>query len=141
MTTVTLNIPENLYEQLRRQALANKQSVDELAQQTLSRYLPAMLEVENDLPPDLQDELKAMEQLSNAALWSLAKGQLGEEEQKELENLRDAQRDRLLTAEEQKRQQTLLRAYDELLLRRSHAAVLLQARGFDLSDTAVLQAS
>lgn len=140
MTTVTLNIPDNLYQQMRRQALVSKQSVDELAQATLSRFLPAMLEIEEDLPPDLQVELKAMEQLSDAALWSLAAGQLGESEQKELEYLGEKQKETALTAEEQQRQEALLTAYDELLLRRSHAAVLLQARGHDLSDTAVFQA-
>lgn len=139
MTTVTLNIPENLYQQLRRQALANKQSVDELAQQTLSRFLPAMLEIEDDLPPKLQDELKAMEQLSNAALQSLASGQLGGKELDELEQLRESQKVRSLTDQEKQQQEKLLTLYDELLLRRSHAAVLLQARGLDLSDSTYLQ--
>jgi len=138
MTTVTLNIPENLYEQLRRQAQANKQSVDELAEQTLSRFLPAMLEIEDDLPPILQSELKAMEQLSDAALLSLASGQLGSKELEELEQLRESQNARPLTTEEQQRQEKLLTLYDELLLRRSHAAVLLQTRGHNLSDPANL---
>lgn len=139
MTTVTLNIPENLYQQLRRQALANKQSVDELAQQTLSRFLPAMLEVEEDLPPNLQDELKAMEQLSDAALFSLAMGQLGGNELEDLEQLGESQKVRPLTNEEQRRQEHLLTLYDELMLRRSHAVILLQARGHDLSNPANLQ--
>lgn len=139
MTMVTLSIPDNLYQQLRRQALVNKQSVDELAQQTLSRFLPAMLKVEEDLPSPLQIELIAMEQLSDAALWSLARGQLGEKEQQELEQLEENQKIRPLTADEQQRQEALLILYDELLLRRSHAAVLLQARGHDLSDPAILR--
>ena len=141
MTTVTLNIPENLYEQLRRQAKANKQTVDELAQQTLSRFLPAMIEVEEDLPPNLQGELKAMEHLSNTALLSLAIGQLSGQELGELEKLKEIQKVRPLTKEEQQRQETLLGLYDELLLRRSHAAVLLQARGHDLSDPFFLHSS
>jgi hypothetical protein len=139
MTTITLKIPDNLYQQMRRQAQVNKQSVDELAQQTLSRFLPAMLEVEDDLPPALQVELKAMEHLSNAALWSLARGQLGDKEQDELERLGEIQNVRPLTEIEKQRQEALLTLYDELLLRRAHAAVLLQGRGHDVSLASLSQ--
>jgi hypothetical protein len=137
MTSVTLNITDNLYQQLRRQAQVNKQSVDELAEQTLSRYLPEMVEIEDDLPPLLQDELVAMKHLSDAALWSLATGQFGEAEQARLDQLLESQHSRPLTAEEQQQQESLLTAYDELLLRRAHAAVLLQARGHDLSKKTI----
>lgn len=139
MTTITLDIPDNLYRQLRRQAQLNRQSVDELAQATLSRFLPAMMEVEADLPLALQVELKAMEQLSDAALWSLARGQMSSQEQAELAMLGELQGERELTAVEQQRQNELLEQYDEIVLRRAHAAILLQARGHDLSDTTALQ--
>lgn len=140
MTTITLDIPDNLYRQLRRQAQLNRQSVDELAQATLSRFLPAMMAVEADLPLVLQVELNAMEQLSDAALWSLARGQMGSQEQAELAMLGELQGGRELTAVEQQRQNELLEQYDEIVLRRAHAAILLQARGHDLSDTTALQA-
>lgn len=140
MTTITLDIPDNLYRQLRRQAQLNRQSVDELAQATLSRFLPAMMAVEADLPLVLQVELNAMEQLSDAALWSLARGQMGSQEQAELAMLGELQGERELTAVEQQRQNELLEQYDEIVLRRAHAAILLQARGHDLSDTTALQA-
>ena len=139
MTTITLDIPENLYQQLHRQARLQQQSIDELAQATLSRFLPAMIEIEDDLPPNLQIELKAMEQLSDAALWSLARGQMGETEQAELAALGELQAKRPFTALEQQRQEALLTQYDELLLRRAHAAMLLQNRGHNLSDPALLQ--
>ena len=139
MTTITLEIPENLYQQLRRQALLSRQSVDELAQATLSRFLPAMIEVETDLPSALQVELKAMEQLSDAALWSLARGQMSEREQAELVMLGEVQESRALTDAEKQSQEALLAQYDELLLRRAHAATLLQARGHNLADPSILQ--
>lgn len=141
MTTITLDIPDHLYQQLRRQAQASRQSVNELAQQTLRRFLPAMLEVEEDLPPALQIELKAMEHLSDAALWSLARGHMAEKEQDELHQLHERQKIRSLTPLEQQRQEELLTLYDEMVLRRAHAAVLLQARGYDLAQGNLLQAS
>ncbi len=141
MTIISLEIPDKLYQQLQRQALLSRQSVDEFARATLSRFLPAMVEVEADLPPVLQVELKAMEQLSDAALWSLARGQMTSQEQAELVKLDEVQQQRDLMVVERQRQNELLTLYDEMLLRRAHAALLLQSRGHDLSDTSLLQNS
>jgi hypothetical protein len=42
-----------------------------------------------------------------------------------------------MTSEELKQKQFLLREYDETILRRAHAAMLLQTRGFDVSDPVI----
>lgn len=130
----TINVSDDIYRRLQRQAQAARQSVDELAQRTLGRHLPSLVEVENDLPEHLQAELKAMENLSDAALWALAQSTLSRQEQNELAELAEVQEPRPLTETEQARQEILLAAYDEVMLRRAHAAVLLKARGYDVSD-------
>jgi hypothetical protein len=129
-----ITVSEDIYRRLQRQAQTTRQSVDELAQRTLSRHLPSLVEVEHDLPEHIQVELKAMENLSDAALWAIAQSTLSRQEQNELTELADIQDMRLLTEEEQERQEALLVAYDEAVLRRAHAAVLLKARGYDVSD-------
>lgn len=79
-----------------------------------------------------------MQDLSDAALWSLARSTLTETKQNELAQLNEIAGERSLTATEQARQQTLLNEYNEIILRRAHAATLLQARGHDMSNPLVL---
>lgn len=81
----------------------------------------------------------AMEHLSDAALWSLARSALSPEQLAEMERLRQLAEKRSLTPDERIRQQDLLREYDETILRRAHAAMLLMSRGYDLSDPKLLQ--
>lgn len=140
MALYTIQIPEKLYRRLQAQAKAEHRPVDELIQKALARQLPPTVPVENDLPPLLHDELLAMEQLSDGALWQLARSTLSEEDLAELERLGDGP-SQTLTPVEETRKQALLREYDETLLRRAHAAMLLQGRGFDMSDPFVLARS
>jgi hypothetical protein len=134
-----VTIPENLYRALERQAKIAHRSVDDIVEQTLTRHMPAPVTVEDDLPPLLQMELRAMEQLSDTALWSLARSVMPAGDRAELSQLNLAAKERSLTTAERQRQETLLAIYNETTLRRAHAAVLLQARGHDMSDPAVLQ--
>ncbi len=80
-----------------------------------------------------------MEHLSDAALLLLARSTLTKEQLDEMDRLRGIAAERRPTAEEQERQQALLREYDETILRRAHAAMLLSSRGYDMSDPAVLK--
>ncbi len=80
-----------------------------------------------------------MEHLSDAALWSLARSTLSSEQLAEMDRLHNIAQERPLTSDENARQQDLLREYDETVLRRAHAAMLLMSRGYDLSDPKVLQ--
>ncbi len=134
-----ITISENLYHALEKQAQAAQRTVDDIAQETLSRHLASPIPVEDDLPPLLQMELQAMEKLSDVALWSLARTVMPSAERGELSALNLTAQERPLRASEQARQQTLLTLYDEVILRRAHAAMLLQVRGHDMSNTAVLQ--
>lgn len=138
MTLYTVTLPENLYRQLKRQADAEHRSVDDYVQQTLSRQIPSPIPVEDDLPMLLKSELQAMEQLSDTALWAIARSVPTNEQLAEMDRLRDLQEERPLTPEETVNRESLLREYQEIVLRRAHAAVLLQSRGYDMSDPSVL---
>ena len=57
----------------------------------------------------------------------------------QMDDLRAIANERDLTPDENAQQQNLLREYDETVLRRAHAAMLLASRGYDLSDPSVLE--
>jgi uncharacterized protein YnzC (UPF0291/DUF896 family) len=139
MTLYTINVPENLYRRLQQQATMERRSIDELVWQTLSRQMPPAVPVEDDLPSSLREELLAMEHLSEAALWALARSTLSPEQVAKMDLLHDMAKKRTLTPDENRQKQDLLRMYDETMLRRAHAAMLLASRGYDLSDPKVLQ--
>lgn len=138
MGVYSVNLPEDLFRRLQKQAAYERRTVDDLVQRVLVRQLPAAVTVEDDLPPLLKAELLAMAQLSDAALWALARSSIPADQLYDMTILEDDAGERELTAEEQLRQAELLRQYDEVILRRAHAAVLLQSRGYDMSDPRVL---
>ena len=139
MTLYTVNVPEKLYRRLQQQATTERRSVDDLVRHSLSRQMPPAVPVEDDLPPALRAELLAMEQLSDAALWSLARSAISPEQLAQMDDLRAIVNERARTPDENAQQQNLLREYDETVLRRAHAAMLLASRGYDLSDPSVLE--
>ena len=58
----------------------------------------------------------------------------------EWDALVDTASERELSVAEAARKDELGRNYDDMILRRAHAAMLLQSRGHDLSDPAILRA-
>lgn len=139
MTLYTVNVPEKLYRRLQKQAIAEHRSIDDLVRHSLSRHIPPTVSVEDDLPSELRAELLAMGQLSDAALWLLARSTMSPEQLAEMDELRAIVNERDFTPDENVRQQNLWREYDETILRRAHAAMLLNSRGYDLSDPKILQ--
>lgn len=69
MQGYTVTLPPDLYKKLQRQAQTTRQSVDHLVEDALQRSLPPP--VETTLPESLQSEFKAMESLSDDALWAI----------------------------------------------------------------------
>jgi hypothetical protein len=120
--TYHVSISESLYRQLKNRAQLSRRTVDEWVEETVKRKMQPPVDVEDDLPPWLQAELHAMQDLSDAALWALAQSTLSEANQNELSHLNETAQERPLTATEQSRQQTLLNEYNETVLRRAHAA-------------------
>jgi CRISPR/Cas system-associated endonuclease Cas1 len=100
--------------------------------------LSSTVSIEDDLPSPLREELQAMEYLSDPALWALARSTLTTEQLAEMDYLREKANEEILTEEEEAQRKALLREYEETVLRRAHAAVLLKSRGYDLSDPTIL---
>lgn len=75
-----------------------------------------------------------MAYLNDAALWQAARSSLLQAQRERLEELHDKQQREGLTSEEQNEDQELLALYQDTILVRAQAAVLLKQRGYDVSD-------
>ena len=124
--TITVTLPEVLYERVKITATASARSVEEVCTQSIALSLP---ELEEDLPSEIRSELAALSLLSDAELEAIAHGVMSEENQEQLEMLVEAQKHRLLTAAEGTTLSRLLEEAQRLMLRKAEAYRLLARRG------------
>jgi len=132
--TITVTLPEALYERVRETAEASARSMEEVFAQSLALSLP---ELEQDLPSALRSELAALRLVSDTELEHLAHGTMGEEQQARLEALAELQKQRPLTAAEESTLLYLMGEAQRVMLRKAEAYRLLARRGhavFSSSD-------
>lgn len=134
MTLHSILIPDTLFVQLRRKASEWQRPVADIAYDALKRYL---VDDDDKLPQALENEIGSMQYLSDGGLWALASSSLTPNEWEEFRRLGSEGRERELTEDEKYRQDILLAAYDAMVLRRAHAAILLKERGYDISDPSI----
>ena len=91
----------------------------------------------DDLPPELVDEMAALALLNDTALWRMARRTLSSGQQKRMDTLLQEKGRGKLLPEEQRILDQLLTEYEGTVLTRAHAAVLLEQRGYDVSDPSV----
>src|SRR5215813_9009904 len=96
--TITVTLPEVLYERVKITAEASARSVEEVCTQSIALSLP---ELENDLLPAVHSELAALPLLSDVELAHSAHGRMREEDQTQLERLAEVQKQRPLTNAEE----------------------------------------
>lgn len=127
--TVTLELPEDIYQRLQRVAEATHQPVEEVMVQTIRGNLPPSVD---DLPPELRDELAALQDLDDKALWAIAKESLPQDQWRRHERLLHKNQAGTLTAAEREELARLRAATDRFVFRRSYALALLKWRGYTL---------
>lgn len=123
--TIEIHIPDVLYHRLERLAALTHRPLESLILQTLSSSLPPL---PDDLAPDFQDALLALEALSDDELQQVASSMLPESEYERLSELRAKRGDGGLAADEGCELDSLAHAADLLTLRKAYAAVLLKWR-------------
>ncbi len=128
--TLTLTIPNTLYNHFEVQAQAIQRTVDDYVLETLFRQSPPP--VEDDLPIKLQVELQAMEGLSDEALWAIAGSTMNEDKIALYDVLLERNQSGDLTVEGEELLASLREEADFLMVRKSQAFVLLQSRGHQL---------
>jgi plasmid stability protein len=128
--SVTVELPDAIYEQLRQRAAQSHRSIEAELVQVVSSVIPAP----GKLTPDLRDLLEQMQFLDNTALWRAARSHLPKKAQTQLQSLNyKRQREGLNEAEALKANE-LLRQYERTVLIRAQAISLLKERGQDISE-------
>lgn len=123
--TVTLSMPEAVYQRAKRAAEVLRRPLEEVIVETLSVVLPPL----DDVPPETAQELSAMGELADDKLWAVARGVMAAKKQARLRALSAAQRDRSLTRVEVRELDELRREYGRVTLRKAQAYALLRERG------------
>ena len=136
MTTqsVTLYLPDSIYRRVQQTAQVLQRPLEELLLDAVTTALPLL----DDLPPELADDIAALALLNDAALWRIARSTMPPSNQKQLDLLLDEKSQGALTARGQQELDQLLSEYERVVLIRAQAALLLQQRGYDISDPAVV---
>ena len=129
MHTITLNLPETVYEQIQQAAEKAQRPVNDVLVEAVTAVAPVM----STASSHLRVALAHMAYCNDAALWQAARTTMSPEQRTRLATLHDNQQYTPLTPEEQAEEQALLTLYRETLLVRAQAAVLLKQRGYDVS--------
>lgn len=131
MQAVTLNLPEAIYEQIKRAAEKTQRPVDEILVEAVAAVAP-VIEIASE---KLRSALAHMAYLNDAALWQAARSTMPREQRERLEALHLRQQQQgSLSDEEQVEEQALVALYRETLMVRAQAAVILKQRDYDVSD-------
>jgi len=130
MQTLTIELPDAVYEQLRDRARASRRSIGEALTDLLVDALP----VEHALPGDLDAAIAPLALLDDDALWHTARTSLSADLVTELEALHLQQQREGLSEYDAAREAILLRQYERTMLVRAEAARLLHERGQDVSS-------
>ncbi len=128
--TVTLTLPDHIYNQLAAQAQVKGSTFEEFASLTLARQLPP--QVEDDLPGAMRVELEALTHLSDDALWQIAGSTMNEDKIALYDVLLERNKAGNLTLEGRALLAELRTEADALMLRKAHAYAILQSRGRQL---------
>jgi hypothetical protein len=131
---VTIYLPNPLYERMRSTAQIQQRPIEKLLLDVVATGLPLL----DDLPPELVDEMAALALLNDAALWRAARRTLLPDQHRQMDALLAKKGRGELTPAEQQVLDHLLAEYEHVVLVRAQAAMLLQQRGYDVSDPSIL---
>lgn len=129
MSDYILTVPEEVYVRARQIAEETSQPVDQVMIEylrTLSAPLPA-------LPPDEEAELEALKNLSDDALWTIAREQMPDSLQTRMQDLMDKNSLGTITPDEYSELEGLVERGQQLMIRKSEAAALLTQRGYKVT--------
>ena len=127
--TITVQLPENLYLRLQQTAQATRQSLEATTLRALQVGSPPAWET---APAEFQADLAALDRLDDAALWRVARTRAGPAQMDRYQALLDKNANHTLSATERKELTQLRTDFDRQMLRKVHAAVLLQWRGHQI---------
>jgi len=135
--TIAIELPQPLYQKLRRLSELMQRPVESLVLQTLDANVPPLPE---DLPEEMRQTLLALEALSDEALWEAAQKTISLEEQERYRLLLEKKTLDQLTETEKQELDNLTERSNQLMLSKAYAYLLLKWRGYSLPTLNDLEA-
>lgn len=124
--TVTLDLPEPVYQQLVETANSSHQTLDTVVLQSIRVGLPPSLD---HLPESLRVDLWVLDSLSDNTLWQIAHSEIEGEKVALYENLLARNQNDEMTGADKTQLSLLRQEADLLMFRRTYAYALLKWRG------------
>ena len=125
--SITLDLPDDLYEQVQRIAAQSQRPIERVVLESLR-----LLFVPPPSSADLATSLAALSGYSDAQLWAVVYQRLAWPQSQRLHELSANQKLERLTDDEQHELEDLLSSNDRAMLLRSEALRLLKNRGYDI---------
>ncbi len=126
--TITLDIPDALYQTALRLADATKRPIDDVVRESLMNTLPPL----DDVSAVEVDSLAHLSMLGDDALWDVAGYTASDAEQHELAHLLDVQERGEIVGHEKERLEQILNQHSNMMLKKAHAWLLLARRGYSV---------
>jgi plasmid stability protein len=127
--TVTLTLPEVVYDALRQRAHQHQRRLEDEATLTMI----ATLGPESGLPSDLATAIDALSNLDEDGLWRVSMSQPSVEDKILLDTFVDKRRRQGTTADEDRLLMELVDRHDRVMVLRAEAVALLHQRGIDVA--------
>jgi hypothetical protein len=122
---ITVELPEEVYEHVKRAALGMKRPLDRALASIVKAATPSLEKV----PIRYRSELESLEALSDQKLWKIAESTAPEENESTMARLLRKNQGPGLTEREQLSLTRLRNETDRLALRKTYAYLLLKYRG------------
>ena len=128
--TVTLTLPETVYDELQHRALQHQRRLEDEAALTLT----AAVGTNGALPAELSTAINAIALLDDESLWRVSHSQPSVEDGILLETLVDKRRRQGLVLAEELLLAELVDRHDRVMVLRAEAIALLHQRGIDVRE-------
>lgn len=126
MQSITLTLPEIIYERLRQAALAMRLPLDDVLVHALQVGSPPSWE---DAPAQFQPDLAALDRLSDDDLWRIMRSTQLNQNWSRHHELLEENANGTITPSGRAELERLRTEADRFVLRKAHAAALLRWRG------------
>jgi hypothetical protein len=124
--TVTLQIPEILYQRLVNTARATQRPLEEVILHALQIGSPPEWD---NVPPEFQADLAALDKLDDNTLWQIARSHITAADMERYNTLLEGNSKNILTEAERLELMAQRQEADRFMLLKAQAAVLLRWRG------------
>lgn len=124
--TVTLQIPEIIYQRLVNTARATQRPLEEVMLHALQIGSPPEWD---NVPPEFQADLAALDKLDDNTLWQIARSHKTAAEMERYNTLLEGNSSQTLTEAERLELMALRQEADRFMLLKAQASVLLRWRG------------